>query len=133
MIEIKSFSFIHTPQEIPPENKKVLWYVFDCRCITDPVLFSNLKDCNGTDKKIELFFEKETNMMEYLASIYKTIFLVVQNYKNNKEFFEKVVFNFGCLGGIHRSVFAAEYINKKLIVDFPDEEIVIVHTRNISK
>jgi|GEM_PF-2194001 len=133
MIEIKSFSFLHTPQQIPLEQRKNLWYIFDCRCITDPVLIPELKNFHGLDMQIQLFFKKETNMIQYLEGIYKNIYLVLNNYLRDKKSIEKVTFNFGCLGGIHRSVFAAEYITKKIRQDFPGEKILLEHTRNIKK
>ncbi|MEZ4210812.1 MAG: RNase adapter RapZ [Candidatus Paceibacterota bacterium] len=127
MIQINSFSFVYTPIKINPEKDDTLQYIFDCRFIKNPGRIEELKNFTGLDVEIEKFFRKETDMIDFLEDNYKIIYkyLIEKNLSRH----ENIELNFGCTGGIHRSVFAAEYISKKLKFDFPKEIINISHLR----
>ena len=58
------------------------------------------------------YLEQKTQMPEFLNSIYSIIDISVNDYL--KRNFESLMINFGCTGGQHRSVFAAEAIARHL-------------------
>ena len=51
-------------------------------------------------------------MPQFLNSIYDIVDIAVEDYL--KRGFENLDINFGCTGGQHRSVFAAEAVNRHL-------------------
>lgn len=105
VVEINSFSFLKTgyPKD---ETSNGGGFVFDMRGILNPGRFDDYKHLSGMDKKVKDFLEQQTKMPEFLNSVYSIIDIAVEDYI--KRGFEHLVINFGCTGGQHRSVYAAE-------------------------
>ena len=70
------------------------------------------KHLSGLDKPVKDFLEQQTKMPEFLNSVYSIIDISVEEYIRRG--FEHLVINFGCTGGQHRSVYAAEAITRHL-------------------
>jgi RNase adaptor protein for sRNA GlmZ degradation len=81
-------------------------FVFDCRGILNPGRFEEYKAVNGRNKRVIDFLEQQTKMPEFLNSVYNIIDIAVQNYIERG--FESLMVSFGCTGGCHRSVYAAD-------------------------
>jgi hypothetical protein len=105
LVSIKSFSFIKTgyPKD---ETKNGGGFVFDMRGILNPGRFDDYKHLSGLDKSVKDFLEQQTKMPEFLNSLYSMVDISVEDYI--KRGFEQLSINFGCTGGQHRSVYAAE-------------------------
>jgi aminoglycoside/choline kinase family phosphotransferase len=111
IIKINSFSFIKTgyPKD---ETKNGGGFVFDMRGILNPGRFDDYKHLSGLDKPVKDFLEQQTKIPDFLNSVYSIIDISVEDYI--KRGFEHLTVNFGCTGGQHRSVYAAEAVARHL-------------------
>lgn len=105
IVKIKSFSYLKSGYP-GDESKNGGGFVFDCRGILNPGRFEEYKPVNGRHKSVIDFLEQQTKMPEFLNSIYNIIDISVQNYITRG--FENLMVSFGCTGGCHRSVYAAD-------------------------
>lgn len=87
-------------------------FVFDCRGILNPGRFQEYKTLSGQDKPVQDFLEQRTQMNEFLNSVFDIIDISIEDYI--KRGFESLMINFGCTGGQHRSVYAAEQVARHL-------------------
>jgi len=110
LVTINSFSY---KKGIPADvSENGGGFVFDCRSILNPGRFDEYKKRSGLDKPVKDFLEQQTVMPDFLNSIYNIVDISVSDYiKRN---FEHLMINFGCTGGQHRSVFAAEAVARHL-------------------
>ncbi len=124
VVTINSFSFIKTGYPTD-ETKNGGGFVFDMRGILNPGRFDAYKHLSGLDKPVKDFLEQQTKMPEFLNSVYSVIDISVEDYI--KRGFEHLTINFGCTGGQHRSVYAAEAIARHLRNKFK-VRIILQHT-----
>jgi RNase adaptor protein for sRNA GlmZ degradation len=82
------------------------------RGILNPGRFDEYKHLSGLDKPVKDFLEQQTKMPDFLNSVYSIIDISVEDYI--KRGFDHLTINFGCTGGQHRSVYAAEAIARHL-------------------
>ncbi|MEO6729698.1 MAG: RNase adapter RapZ [Ferruginibacter sp.] len=111
VVTINSFSFIKTgyPKD---ETKNGGGFVFDMRGILNPGRFDEYKFLSGLDKSVKDFLEQRTKMPDFLNGVYSLIDISVEDYI--KRGFENLMISFGCTGGQHRSVYAAEALARHL-------------------
>lgn len=81
-------------------------YVFDCRGIKNPGRYKNYKHLSGFDEQVKQFLERETKMPQFINDVCNLVSINVEDYMSRN--FEHLSVNFGCTGGQHRSVYAAE-------------------------
>ncbi|MDR2292985.1 MAG: phosphotransferase [Prevotellaceae bacterium] len=90
-------------------------YVFDCRAINNPGKYERYNQFNGLDEPVIQYLEDDGEIITFLENIYKLVDSSVNRYIERK--FTNLMVCFGCTGGQHRSVYAAqhlaEYLNKK--------------------
>ena len=111
VVDVCSFSFIQ--QGYPKdETKNGGGFIFDMRGILNPGRFDEYKHLSGLDKPVKDFLEQQTKMPDFLNGVYSIIDVSVEDYI--KRGFENLCINFGCTGGQHRSVFAAEAVARHL-------------------
>ena len=123
VVSINSFSFIKTGYPADETNNGG-GFVFDMRGILNPGRFDAYKHLSGLDKSVKDFLEQQTNMPDFLNSVYSIVDISVQDYiKRN---FEHLSINFGCTGGQHRSVYAAEAVARHLRNKF-NVKIILNH------
>ncbi len=109
-IIINSFSY---KKSIPQDDSgNGGGFVFDMRGILNPGRKDEYKKLSGKDKPVMDYLEQETLMNRYLNSVWDLIDINVEDYLNRG--FEHLQINFGCTGGQHRSVFAAEQTARHL-------------------
>lgn len=110
-IKINSFSYLQNgyPKN---ETKNGGGFVFDCRGILNPGRKEEYKTQSGQDKAVIEFLEQQTRMPKFLQGIFDTIDITVEDYIQRG--FENLEISFGCTGGQHRSVYAAEATEKHL-------------------
>jgi hypothetical protein len=111
LVKIHSFSYLKNGYPVD-ETKNGGGYVFDCRGILNPGRIEEYKKQSGQDKPVKDFLEQQTLMPKFLNSIYDIVDITVEDYI--KRGFESLEINFGCTGGQHRSVYAAEAVNRHI-------------------
>ena len=110
IVSINSFSY---KKQIPQdESGNGGGFVFDCRGLLNPGRFEEFKSLSGHNKKVIDFLEQRTRMNEFLNGVYDIIDISVEDYI--KRGFSNLMINFGCTGGQHRSVYAAEQTARHL-------------------
>jgi aminoglycoside/choline kinase family phosphotransferase len=111
VVKVSSFSYKLSgiPKDTTPNGGG---FVFDCRGILNPGRFEEYKKINGRDKPVIDFLEQRTKMPEFLNSVYGVVDIAVENYIERK--FESLMVSFGCTGGCHRSVYAADALARHL-------------------
>jgi aminoglycoside/choline kinase family phosphotransferase len=100
-------------------------FVFDCRGILNPGRFDDYKTSCGKDKPVMDFLEQRTRMNDFLNSVYDMVDIVTEDYIRRD--FKSLMINFGCTGGQHRSVYAAEQTARHLRNKF-NVKTVLTHT-----
>jgi P-loop ATPase protein family len=110
VVTINSFSY----RNIIPEDTSGNGggFVFDCRGILNPGRIESMKTQSGRDKAVKDFLEQQTQMPEFLNSIFDIVDISVEEYI--KRGFESLMISFGCTGGQHRSVYAADALARHL-------------------
>jgi aminoglycoside/choline kinase family phosphotransferase len=109
-VEINSFSY---REGIPADTTgNGGGFVFDMRGILNPGRINAYKHLSGLDKPVQDFLEQETQMNVFLNSVWDVIDITIQEYMRRG--FEHLQINFGCTGGQHRSVYAAEQTARHL-------------------
>ena len=110
VIKINSFTYKKgIPEDVSGNGGG---FVFDCRGILNPGRFETYKTLSGNDKPVVDFLEQQTKMHEFLNGVFSIIDISVEDYL--KRGFQNLVINFGCTGGQHRSVYAAEQTARHL-------------------
>lgn len=130
VVRINSFAFSKgIPQDYSGNGGG---FVFDCRSIDNPGRYEQYKHQNGLDKDVISFLEINKGMQSFLDNIENLVAQSIQVYLNRG--FTNLMINFGCTGGQHRSVFAAqklaEYIHKtfniKVIINHREQNVTSV-------
>jgi aminoglycoside/choline kinase family phosphotransferase len=110
VVKINSFSY---KKGIPAdETENGGGFVFDMRGILNPGRFDEYKTFCGKDKCVVDFLEQRTRMEDFMNSVFDLVDISVEDYI--KRGFQSLVINFGCTGGQHRSVYAAEQTARHL-------------------
>ncbi len=123
VITINSFSYKKGLPTDASENGG--GFIFDMRGILNPGRFEDYKKLSGLDKPVQDFLEQKTKMNTFLNSVWDLIDITVENYLSRD--FESLQINFGCTGGQHRSVFAAEQTARHLKNKYK-VKVVLAHT-----
>ncbi|MDP4273366.1 MAG: RNase adapter RapZ [Bacteroidota bacterium] len=121
-VEINSFSY---RRGIPvDESGNGGGFVFDCRFIHNPGRYDKYKDLTGQDEEVKKFFTEQSEMDDFLKDVFSMIDRAVKKYQQRH--YQHLVVNFGCTGGQHRSVYAAEQLSKHLSSKY-DISIIVRH------
>ena len=111
IVYVNSFSFkINGIPADPSDNGG--GFVFDCRSILNPGRIEEYKQQTGRDKGVKDYLEQQTKMPHFLNNIYNIVDIAVEDYM--KRGFESLQVSFGCTGGQHRSVYAADALVRHL-------------------
>ncbi|HNL83111.1 MAG TPA: RNase adapter RapZ, partial [Chitinophagaceae bacterium] len=110
LVTINSFSYKNGIPADTSENGG--GFVFDMRGILNPGRQEVYKYLSGKDKPVQDFLDQQTKMPNFLNSVWDLIDINVENYLTRD--FENLMINFGCTGGQHRSVYAAEQTARHL-------------------
>jgi aminoglycoside/choline kinase family phosphotransferase len=110
VVKISSFSY---KNGIPPDaTDNGGGFVFDCRGILNPGRQPVFRSQTGRDKDVKDFLEQQTRMPEFLNSVYTLADIAVEDYIQRG--FTNLMISFGCTGGQHRSVYAADALARHL-------------------
>lgn len=115
MLNIKIFSFSYKisgiPTDITPNGGG---FVFDCRFIYNPGREPAFQDMTGKDKAVKDFLDNDSVMNDFMKNTIQILESAVDNYIERN--FTDLMVSFGCTGGQHRSVYAAEKMKELLSV-----------------
>jgi RNase adaptor protein for sRNA GlmZ degradation len=110
VVKICSFSY---KKQIPvDETENGGGFLFDMRGILNPGRFAEYKSLTGRDKEVKDFLEQRTKITDYLNSVFDIVDISVEDYI--KRGFTSLMVSFGCTGGQHRSVYAADALARHL-------------------
>ncbi len=123
VITINSFSYRNGIPADSSDNGG--GFVFDMRGIVNPGRFDEYKILSGQDKPVQDFLEQRTKMNEFLNSVWDLVDITVEEYLRRD--FQSLMINFGCTGGQHRSVYAAEQTARHLRNKYK-VKVVLEHT-----
>lgn len=87
-------------------------FVFDCRGIENPGRYEQYKTIHGRNKAVMEFLERQTRMQDFLNSVFDIVDISVEDYIRRG--FINLSVSFGCTGGQHRSVYAADALARHL-------------------
>ncbi len=87
-------------------------YVFDCRGTHNPGKYPQYQQLNGLDEPVRRFLEEDGEILRFLRSVYALAEAHVERYLERD--FTSLSFSFGCTGGQHRSVYAAQRLAERL-------------------
>jgi aminoglycoside/choline kinase family phosphotransferase len=128
VVRINSFSY---KTGIPPDlTSNGGGFVFDCRGILNPGRQTVFKTQTGRDKDVKDYLEQQTRMPEFLNSVYTLADIAVEDYL--KRGFSDLMISFGCTGGQHRSVYAADALARHLKNKF-NVKVALSHVVQDSK
>ncbi|MCW3073287.1 MAG: phosphotransferase [Flaviaesturariibacter sp.] len=87
-------------------------FLFDMRGIDNPGRHDEYKEIHGRDKPVMEYLERQTRMQEFLNSVFDMVDVSVETYIQRG--FSNLFVGFGCTGGQHRSVYAADALARHL-------------------
>ncbi len=87
-------------------------FVFDCRALNNPGRHKEYRELTGKDRKVIDFLDKQEDMKLFLKQTKKLVENALENYIERG--FVSLMVSYGCTGGRHRSVYAAEYLAAEL-------------------
>jgi UPF0042 nucleotide-binding protein len=109
-VRISSFSY---KKGLPEDNAgNGGGFVFDCRGIDNPGRHDEYKEIHGRDRQVMEYLERQTRMQDFLNSVFDIVDISVEEYIRRG--FANLSVNFGCTGGQHRSVYAADALARHL-------------------
>lgn len=106
-------------------------YVFDCRAINNPGKFEKYSKVTGLDEPVIKFLEDDGEIVESLDNIYPLVDKHVKRYIDRG--FTDLMISFGCTGGQHRSVYAAQHVAEHINIKFGVKVSLIHREQNIEQ
>ena len=123
-IEIHSFSY--KKGGIPKDNSgNGGGFAFDCRGILNPGRVEEYKVQTGCDIGVQDYLEAKTEMPNFLELVKNIVSINIDNYIGRD--FDHLQINFGCTGGQHRSVYAAEKTAEFIRQKYPQTTVTLNH------
>lgn len=87
-------------------------FVFDCRFIHNPGRYEPYKKLTGRDEEVINFLKHHSEMDGFLNNVFRIVDSAIEDYIDRS--FTHLMINFGCTGGQHRSVYAADALAKHI-------------------
>lgn len=106
-------------------------FVFDCRAVNNPGKYERYTYFTGMDEPVIKFLEEDGEILPLLDSAYKLVDASVKRYIDRG--FRNLMVSFGCTGGQHRSVYAAEKMAEHLNQKFGVEVRLIHREQNVER
>lgn len=109
-VSINSFSYKQGIPQDPSGNGG--GFIFDCRFIHNPGRYEPYKKLTGRDEAVINFLKHHSNIDDFLNNTFRIVDEAIENYIDRS--FTHLMINFGCTGGQHRSVYAADALAKHI-------------------
>ncbi|UCG27507.1 MAG: phosphotransferase [Bacteroidales bacterium] len=110
VVTVNSFSY---REGIPPDySGNGGGFVFDCRALPNPGRLTEFQDLSGKDRAVRDFLSSKPAVEDFLRHSFSLVDQAVTNYIERN--FTRLSVSFGCTGGRHRSVYAAEELAEYL-------------------
>ncbi|MBS1572108.1 MAG: ATP-binding protein [Bacteroidetes bacterium] len=123
-IDIHSFSY--KKKGYPKDNSdNGGGFCFDCRGILNPGRIEEYKIQTGKDIGVQNYLETQTEMPKFISLVENLVSISIDNYLSRG--FSQLQINFGCTGGQHRSVYAAEKIFSFVKEKYPSTTVSVTH------
>ncbi|MEN0006553.1 MAG: RNase adapter RapZ [Bacteroidota bacterium] len=106
-VSINSFSYKYSGLPADPSGNGG-GFIFDCRFIHNPGRYEPYKKLTGRDDAVINFLKQHSKMTGYLHSVVRIVDAAIEDYLERS--FTHLQVNFGCTGGQHRSVYAADFL-----------------------
>ena len=87
-------------------------FIFDCRAPHNPGRYEPFKHLTGLDKPVRDFLETDGEIAPFIENVERIVDASVERYLQRG--FTNLSVNFGCTGGQHRSVYAADAVARHL-------------------
>jgi len=87
-------------------------FIFDGRCLPNPGREERFKAFTGKDMPVIDYLNQQESVHQFLASVMSLVDASVSHYQRRG--FKSLMVSFGCTGGLHRSVYLAEQLAKRL-------------------
>lgn len=121
-VEVQSFSY---KRGIPADNSgHGGGFVFDCRALPNPGRFEIYQHLTGRDQEVKTFLIDKPEVQLFLDNSRALISQAVEAYIKRE--FNHLSVYYGCTGGQHRSVYAAETIAQWLQNEY-DIRVILRH------
>lgn len=104
-LAFQSFSF---KRSVPPGVDMAL----DCRFLNNPYWVREFRELTGKDREVADYLRMDENWSSFLTKTVDLMAFLLPRYQNAGKVYFQV--GFGCSGGRHRSVFAAEKVAVEL-------------------
>lgn len=112
-LTVRVHSFSYKKGGIPPDpSGNGGGFVFDCRFLHNPGRYESYKKLTGRDEAVINFLKHHSRTEAFLNDAFRIVDEAVENYIERG--FTSLMASFGCTGGQHRSVFAADELAKHL-------------------
>ena len=129
VVKVYSFSF---KKGIPADDSgNGGGFVFDCRAVNNPGKHERYNHVTGMDEPVIKFLEDDGEIFPFLDAAYRLVDASVKRYKDRG--FTNLMVSFGCTGGQHRSVYAAEKMAEHINEKFGVEVRLIHREQNVER
>lgn len=104
-------------------------YIFDCRTLPNPGRIEAYRRSTGRDRDVIDFMTGKQEVSDFLGKIFAMMDQTVKEYMHRG--YNRLMVNFGCTGGQHRSVYCAEQLRAYLVENYPVK--VLLKHRELDK
>lgn len=123
-LSVKVFSFSYRTGIPEDRSGNGGGFVFDCRAIHNPGRYPQYDKLTGLDESVKQFLEADGEITTCLTHAFELVDNSVKYYL--KRNFVSLMVSFGCTGGQHRSVYAAQKMAEHISAKF-GVEVELVH------
>ncbi|MDR1004108.1 MAG: phosphotransferase [Prevotellaceae bacterium] len=128
-VKVTSFAYKKGIPDDPTGNGG--GFVFDCRAVNNPGKYDRYKPFTGLDEPVIRFLEEDGEIQTFLEHVYALTDASVKRYIERG--FTSLSVCFGCTGGQHRSVYAAQHLAERLHRLYGVQVVLIHREQNIEQ
>lgn len=130
-LEVRVYSFAYKKGVPDDQSGNGGGYVFDCRAINNPGKYERYNNVTGLDEPVIKFLEEDGEIVTFLDTLYPLIDQHVKRYQERN--FTNLMISFGCTGGQHRSVYAAQRMAEHISGKFGVKVSLIHREQNLEQ